>query len=406
MQTEITLALVLLFLSAFFSASEIAFISANKIKLEIKSKKSSTAKIANEFAKKPETFLITILIGNNFVNIALSSILTFVLKTSTNLNDFTILILLALLILIFGEIIPKTIGRESADGFVLFASLPLKLIYFIFLPAVKILKSISEKILEVLKLETETIEQFFSKKDFEILLKESEMNENAKIEIPFSKVFKLENMPVEFAMKPRTEIVGVEKNMSIKEIVETFSNSGHSRLPVYDGTIDNIIGIIDVKDLFKNPRNINEILKEPYFIPEKKRCIELLRDFKEKNISMAIVVDEFGGVSGLITLEDVIEELVGEIEDEFDTGKKLVQKVDANTFILNGLAEIDRLNEEYNLNIPKGDYETISGFVINNIGRIPSKGEEFIIGDFKITILNATRTRINSLKLTLLKHNE
>jgi len=195
-------------------------------------------------------------------------------------------------------------------------------------------------------------------------------------------------------------------SVEYREIVETFSSSGHSRLPVYDGTIDNIIGIIDVKDLFKNPKNINEILKEPYFVPEKKRCIELLRDFKEKNISMAIVVDEFGGVSGLITLEDVIEELVGEIEDEFDTGKNLIQKVDSNTFILNGLVEIDRLNEEYNLNIPKGDYETISGFVINNIGRIPSKGEEFIINDFKITILNATRTRINSLKLTLLKHHE
>ncbi len=406
MQVEIVLAFILLLLSAFFSASEIAFISANKIKLEIKSQKSLTAKIANEFAKKPETFLITILIGNNFVNIALSSILTFVLKTSANLNDFTILILITLLILIFGETIPKTIGRESADGFVLFASLPLKLIYFIFLPVVKILKSTSERILKILKLKTETIEQFFSKKDFEILLKESEMNENIKIEIPFSKVFKLETMPVELAMKPRMEIIGVEKNMSMREIVETFSSSGHSRLPVYDGTIDNIIGIIDVKDLFKNPKNINEILKEPYFVPEKKRCIELLRDFKEKNISMAIVVDEFGGVSGLITLEDVIEELVGEIEDEFDTGKNLIQKVDSNTFILNGLVEIDRLNEEYNLNIPKGDYETISGFVINNIGRIPSKGEEFIINDFKITILNATRTRINSLKLTLLKHHE
>ena len=406
MQVEIVLAFILLSLSAFFSASEIAFISANKIKLEIKSQKSLTAKIANEFAKKPETFLITILIGNNFVNIALSSILTFVLKTSANSNDFTILILITLLILIFGETIPKTIGRESADGFVLFASLPLKLIYFIFLPVVKILKSTSERILKILKLKTETIEQFFSKKDFKILLKESEMNENIKIEIPFSKVFKLETMPVELAMKPRMEIIGVEKNMSMREIVETFSSSGHSRLPVYDGTIDNIIGIIDVKDLFKNPKNINEILKEPYFVPEKKRCIELLRDFKEKNISMAIVVDEFGGVSGLITLEDVIEELVGEIEDEFDTGKNLIQKVDSNTFILNGLVEIDRLNEEYNLNIPKGDYETISGFVINNIGRIPSKGEEFIINDFKITILNATRTRINSLKLTLLKHHE
>lgn len=406
MQVEIVLAFILLLLSAFFSASEIAFISANRIKLEIKSQKSLTAKIANDFIKSPETFLITILIGNNFVNIALSSILTFVLKTSANLNDFTILILITLLILIFGETIPKTIGRESADGFVLFASLPLKLIYFIFLPVVKILKSTSEKILKVLKLKTETIEQFFSKKDFEILIKESEMNEKIKIEIPFSRVFKLETMPVELAMKPRTEIVGVEKNMSMREIVETFSRSGHSRLPVYDGTIDNIIGIIDVKDLFKNPKNIDEIIKEPYFVPEKKRCIELLRDFKEKNISMAIVVDEFGGVSGLITLEDVIEELVGEIEDEFDAGKKFVQKVDPSTFILNGLAEIDQLNEEYNLNIPKGDYETISGFVINNIGRIPSKGEEFIISNFRITILSATRTRINSLKLTLLKPHE
>ncbi|MCS7229370.1 MAG: hemolysin family protein [Candidatus Kryptonium sp.] len=406
MQTEIILAFVLLFFSAFFSASEIAFITANKIKLEIKSRSSLTAKIANDFAKKPETFLVTILIGNNFVNIALSSILTYILKTIANLNDFSILILLTLLILIFGESIPKTIGRESADGFVLFASLPLKLIYFIFLPAVRLLKFVSEKFLKIFKLKTETIEQFFSKKDFEILLKESEMNEHIKIDIPFSRVFKLENLAVESAMRPRTEIVGVDKNMTMKEIFETFSKSGHSRLPVYDGTIDNIIGIIYVKDLFKNPKSIDEILKEPYFVPEKKRCIELLKDFKEKNISMAIVVDEFGGVSGLITLEDVIEELVGEIEDEFDVSKKLIQKIEPNTFILSGLVEIDQLNEEYKLNIPKGDYETISGFVINNIGRIPSKGEEFIIHDFKITILSATRTRINSLKLTPLKYHE
>ncbi len=401
MQTEIVLAFVLLFLSAFFSGSEIAFITANKIKLEIKAHSSPIAKIANEFAKNPETFLVTTLIGNNFVNIALSSILTFVLKTTTDLNDFTILILITLLLLIFGESVPKTIAKESADWFVLFASLPLKLAYFIFLPAVKLMKLASERILKILKLRTETIEQFFSKRDFEILIKESEVEQ--QIDIPFSKVFKLENMAVEEAMRPRTEIVGVEKNMRMKEIIETFTKSGHSRLPVYDQTIDNIIGVIYAKDLFKNPKTIDEILREPYFVPEKKRCIELLRDFKEKNITLAIVVDEFGGVSGLITLEDVIEELVGEIEDEFDVKKKLVQKVDANTFILNGMTEIDFLNEEYKLNIPKGDYETISGFVINNIGRIPSKGEEFIIGDFKITILSATRTKINSLKLTVLK---
>ncbi len=402
MHTEIVLAFVLLFLSAFFSASEIAFITANKIKLEIKARSSSIAKIANDFAKKPETFLVTILIGNNFVNIALSSILTFILKTTTNLNDFTILILIAFLLLIFGESVPKSIARESADWFVLFASLPLKLAYFIFLPAVKLMKLASERILKILKIKTETIEQFFSKRDFEILIKESEVEQ--KIDIPFSKVFKLESMSVEEAMRPRTEIIGVEKNMRMKDIIETFAKSGHSRLPVYDETIDNIVGIIYVKDLFKNPKTIEEILKEPYFVPEKKRCIELLKDFKEKNISLAIVVDEFGGVSGLITLEDVIEELVGEIEDEFDVRKKLVQKIDANTFILNGMTEIDHLNEEYKLNIPKGDYETISGFVINNIGRIPSKGEEFIIGDFKITILNATKTKINSLKLTVLKN--
>jgi putative hemolysin len=403
---ELWLAFILLFLSSFFSASEMAFISANKIKLEIRSNSSLFARIAYDFTKKPEKFLITILIGNNFVNIALSSILTFILKTTVNMNDFTILILITLLILIFGESIPKSIGRESADALVLFASLPLKLFYFIFLPAIKILGFASEKLLKIFKIKSETIENFFSKSDFEILIKETELGRDLKIDIPFSSVFKLENMTVEEAMRPRTEIVAVEKNMPMREIIEIFSKSGHSRLPVYDGVIDNIIGIIYVKDIFKNPRNIDEILTEPFFVPEKKRCIELLNDFKQKNTSIAIVVDEFGGVSGLITLEDVIEELVGEIEDEFDVSRKLVQKVDANTFILNGSAEIDHLNEEFNLNIPKGDYETIAGFVINNIGRIPTAGEEFIINNFKVTILNATRTRINSLKLTLLRRNE
>ncbi len=406
MQTELVLAFILLILSSFFSASEIAFVTANKIKLEIKARSSFLAKIANEFAGKPETFLTTILIGNNFANIALSSVLTFVLKTTTNLNEFTILIIITLLLLIFGESIPKSLGRESADKFVLFASLPLKFLYFIFLPALKLIEVMFDKIFRNIKVRTETIERFFSKRDFEILIKESEMGHGFKIDIPFSKVFKLESMAVEEAMRPRTEIVGLEKNMTMKEIIETFTKSGYSRLPVYDGTIDNIVGIIYSKDLFKNPKSIGEILKEPYFVPEKKRCIELLRDFKEKNTTIAIVVDEFGGVSGLITLEDLIEELIGEIEDEYDIGVKLVQRIDQNTFILSGLAEIDLLNEEYKLNIPKGDYETISGFVINNIGRIPSKGEEFIINDFKITILNATKTRINSLKLNLLKHYE
>ncbi len=406
MQTEIALAFILLLLSSFFSASETAFITANRIKLGIKSRSSFVARVANDLANKPEVFLTTILIANNFVNIALSSILTFIFKTTTNLSDFTILILITLLIFIFGESIPKSIGRESADRFVLFASLFLKFFYFTFLPAVKIIELASDKLLKILKLKTETVERFFSKKDFEILIKESESGQNLKIDIPFSRVFKLENMAVEEAMRPRTGIVGVERNMPMKEIIETFSRSGHSRLPVYDGTIDNIIGIIHVKDLFKNPKRIEDILREPYFVPEKKRCIELLRDFRKKNTTMAIVVDEFGGVSGLITLEDVIEELIGEIEDEFDIREKLVQKIDQNTFILSGLAEIDNLNEEYKLNIPKGDYETISGFVINNIGKIPSKGEEFIINDFKITILSATKTRINSLKLTLLKHHE
>ncbi len=406
MHTELWLAFILLILSSFFAASEMAFISANRIKLETKANSSLFAKIAYDLIKKPEKFLITILIGNNLVNIALSSILTFILKTTTNISDLTILLLITLLILIFGESIPKSIGRESADAFVLFASLPLKLFYFIFLPAIKIFGFASEKLLKILKVKSETVENFFSKYDLEILIRETELRKDLKIDIPFSSVFKLENMTVEEAMRPRTEIVAVEKNMTMKEVIEIFSKSGHSRLPVYDGVIDNIIGIIYVKDIFKNPRNINEILIEPFFVPEKKRCIELLNDFKQKNTTIAIVVDEFGGVSGLITLEDVIEELVGEIEDEFDVSKKLVQKIDTDTFILNGSAEVDHLNEEYNLNIPKGDYETIAGFVINNIGRIPTAGEEFIINNFKITILNSTRTKINSLKLTLLKRNE
>ena len=398
---EIYLAILLLVLSSFFSSTEIAFVAVNRVRLEVKSRSSKSAQIALQFLKSPEKFLVTVLIGNNLVNLAFGSILTFILKVKFNMDDFSILIFITLVLLIFGEAIPKSIARESPFRFTLLSAYPLKLFYFLFLPAVKISAFLSSKFSKVFKIKSENIKNFFSKKDIEILVKEVELKNAA--EIPFSKVFRLSVLPVKDVMRPRAEMVAVEKSMPLQEVYKVFASSGYSRIPVYEKTPDNIVGVLYVKDLFKKPRSIDEVLREPLFVPESKKCIEVLKEFKKSGTSFAIVVDEFGGTSGIVTTEDIVEELVGEIEDEFDSERKVVRKIGENTFVLSGTVEVEYLNREFDLKIPKGDYETIAGYLISRLGRIPAKGEEFIIDTFKFTIISATKTRVNALKLTILK---
>lgn len=200
-------------------------------------------------------------------------------------------------------------------------------------------------------------------------------------------------------MRPRTEIVGVEIHSSIEDVHKSFIDSGYSKLIVYEENLDNIKGVILAKDLFTNPKTITEVLREIKFYPETKRSLEVLNELLESKISIAVVVDEFGGTAGIVTMEDIIEELFGEIKDEYDIEEHICRRISRDTYLISGKVEIDHLNEKYKIGIPEGDYETVAGYIENRLGRIPKQGESFLIDNYDLIIVKATQTKIELIKL-------
>ncbi|MEW6006236.1 MAG: hemolysin family protein [Stygiobacter sp.] len=403
MFSDILILITLLVLSGFFSSTEIAFIVSNKIKIEIRARKKNFAAInANYFIKNPDLFFSSILISNNIINIAFASISSVLLYNLFGLSELTILLISTMLLLVFGEVLPKFVGSELADVLVLISSTPLRIINFILYPIGKIISSISRTLTKS-NLESEKgILDFIKKEDIQELLEESsdagKMDEE-QTEI-ISKVIDIREQKVYEAMTPRTEIVGVDIKSSMEEVIDTFIKSGYSKILVYEENLDNIKGWLFTKDIFKQPDDWKTNIREVLFVPETKKSLEMLNEFLEKQFSIAVVVDEFGGTAGLITVEDLIEELFGEIRDEYDDAEeKMIRKTSDDSFILNGKVEIDALNEEYDLRIPEGDYETIAGYIMAKIGRIPLKGESFKIDDNQILILRSDKTKIDLIKL-------
>jgi len=404
MAGDIIILISLIILSAFFSGSEIAFIVGNKIKIEIRArKKNIAAESAQHFINNPQKFFSTILIGNNIVNIAFASISALFLSAIFGLNKFTILIISTFIILLFGELIPKYLARELADRIILLAALPLRAVSILLYPFVKITSSLSSLFTQSSNVSEEKINYLFSKEDIETLVKESHEAGivNKKESDIISKVFSLGDIRVYEAMRPRTEIVGIEIGQSIDEALSIFIESGYSKLPVYEDNLDNIKGVIYAYDIFKSPKNLNEIIKEIIFVPETKKGFDMLNEFLSKQASIAVVIDEFGGTAGIITMEDIIEELFGEIRDEYDIEEDICRKIDENTYIINGKVEIDYINEKYNLNIPTGDYETIGGYITTRLGRIPAQGENVLIDGFNILIARANQIKVEVVKLSV-----
>lgn len=397
---------ILLLLSAFFASSEIAFIVGNKIKIEIRARsKNISALNARYFINHPDLFFSTIIISNNLVSIAFASLSTIFLNELFSLGNFSILIITSALLLIFGELIPKYFGKELADRLIMFSAIPLRLVTFILYPAVKVISNISKILSRSNRREEEEIQHLFDKDDLQNLIEESsdagKMDEEQSEII--SKVIDIREQRVYEAITPRTDIVGVEITDNIQEATKIFIESGYSKLPVYEENLDNIKGVIFAKDIFKQPQDIKSILREVVFVPETKNSLEMLNEFLQKQFSIAVVVDEFGGTAGILTVEDLIEELFGEIRDEYDdVDEKLAKKIDANSYLMSGKVEIDYLNEELDLKISEGEYETIAGFITFRIGRIPAKGESFKIDRFNVQILKSDKTKIDLIKLTIL----
>lgn len=399
------LLIILVLLSAFFSSTEIAYIVSNKIKIEIRARKNNIyARNAHYFIKNPDLFFSTLLISNNIVNIAFTSIASVFFLSEFGLGVFEILIITTLIILLFGELLPKFIGRELADSLILLSAIPLRFVLFILYPFVKIISKISSVLSRMNKREEEEILQIFDREEIQNLIEESSeagrMNEDQSDII--SRVIEIKEQRVYEAITPRTDIAGVDVSSSLEEVMDKFIETGYSKLIVYEENLDNIKGMVLLKDFFKKPESISSMIREVVFVPDTKKSLEMLNEFLEKQFTLAVVVDEFGGTAGILTIEDLIEELFGEISDEYDEEEKVVKKIDQSTFILSGKVEIDYLNEEYGFTIDEeGDFETIAGFVTSRLGRIPYKGETFRIDNLSILILKSDKKKIDLLKLSV-----
>jgi putative hemolysin len=399
---DFILLIILIFFSAYFSSSEMAFIVANKLKIEVRArKKNIAAQSAFYFVKDPQKLYSTILFGNTIVNISFASISTIIFANEFGWGDYKILLFVSVSTLIFGELIPKYVARERADSLLLLVSIPLRLLSIILFPIIKLTTHLTNLLTERKKDSAENLAHLFDKEDMKILVDEVHSSGVAKDQESsfISKVFDFSEQKVYEAMRPRTEITGISINDSVSNAVNLFIESGYSKVIVYEDDLDNIKGFILAKDLFSNPKQIKNIIRNTQFYPETKKSLEILNEFLTNNDSIAVVIDEFGGTAGIVTMEDIIEELFGDIKDEYDVDEVICRKISNDSFIISGKVEIDHLNDKYKLGIQTGDYETIAGFIIDSIGHIPKPNETVTIGNFSVLIIRADNVRIDLIKL-------
>ncbi|UCE07218.1 MAG: HlyC/CorC family transporter [bacterium] len=401
---EIILAILAIVLAGFFAGSETVFLSASKIKIEVLfRRKVKGIRRVYRFIKKPETFIVTALVGTNLSHVIFSSLMVLILRES--LDEFLIVVFSSSMILIFSEIIPKAIAWEFANNLIIRTAQILNLFKIILYPINILLTSASNFLLRRFHVPAEQkMKDILTRTDLQKHIHESEKygvieTEERKI---ITRIFNLRYTQVKETMIPRTDIIGTSSDASIPELKEKFNESGVSRIPVYDGNLDNIISVVYAKDLFFNPMKLNDIAQEIFYVPATKSAFELLQEFREKKMSIAVVLDEYGGTAGLVTIEDLIEELFGEIYDEFDIDHEHMYVFeDDRTIKIIARAEVDEINEKFNLNIPEGIYTTLGGFIIEKLGHIPKVGETIELECCKIIVEKASRKRVILVKLIL-----
>lgn len=402
---------------------EIAFVSANRLMVELERKKGRLpARVISYFNRKPDYFISTMLIGNNIALVIYGIEMAIILEplvlrfTSSEIIILVIQVIVSTLLILFtAEFLPKMLFRINPNGFLNVFSIPMLVFYVLLYPITITIIGISNFLLKYVgrvKTLKGSRKNAFSKVDLAHLIKESqtarehENEEESEMKIlqnalDFSKV-KLRD-----CMVPRTDIVAVEENTSIDILRMKFIESGYSKIIVYKENIDNIIGYVSSKDLFENPGSIQSALVRPVIVPETMPANKLLRKLMHEHKSLAVVVDEFGGTSGMITIEDLIEEIIGEIEDEHDVSEFVERKINENEFIFSARLEIAYLNEKYNLDIPESDdYDTLAGFILYYNENFPKANQLLTINSFVVKILKIENTRIDlvNIKRVVTRH--
>ena len=412
MGTTIFLIILTLIFSAIFSGIEIAFLSANKLKIELSYQRGTlSGKVMNDYIKNPSKFIVTTLLGNNIALISFGILFASLLEPylaefiSSPLWILAIQTIISTTVILFlGEFIPKVLFKVFADSILPIMSIPFKIIDWVLMPGVVFITWLSSLFFKISGIEVSERDIKFSSVDLEFIKEhhqsDSEEEEEVDTEL-FENALFLKKLRVRDCMIPRREITAIDINDSVEELKDMIIKSYHSRILIYEDSIDKIVGYIHHFDLHKKPKDIRSILIPIKIVPETMQLQKLMNEFIKSNKSIAWVVNEYGGTAGVITLEDILEEIFGEIEDEYDKVVLVGNQLSKNEFILSGRLEIDRINEEHHLDLPEGDYDTLSGFIIDHHETIPEQNEIIEIGKYSFKILDVSDTKIETVKLII-----
>lgn len=413
-ESSLILIIVLtLIASAFFSGSEIAFVTANRLKIELdRSSGSLSGKILARFVKRPESFISAMLLGNNtaLVLYGLYMGILFEPMLATSIpNEAAVLliqtIIATVLILVTAEFLPKAFFQINPNRILSYTAIPLLIIYWVLYIPTTFTLTISNIFLRLFRMDTRQTERAFSKVDLDYFVRD--MNERMQEESELTNEMQILQNALDFSkikardcMIPRTEIVALELEDDIEELRAKFIETGLSKILIYRDSIDNIIGYVHSFELFKKPTAIKQILLPISIVPESMPGKELLELFARQSGNIAIVVDEFGGTSGLITIEDLIEEIFGDIEDEHDHEELIEEKINDNTYLFSARQEIDYLNETYHLNLPEmEDFDTLGGMVLYYLESIPEKGAKVYLENIEIEVIEVSDRRVNLVQI-------
>ena len=411
--------IITLAFSAFFSGMEIAFISSNKLQIELQNKQGElTGRLLSGFVQRPGQFIGTTLMGNTislvlygiFMAYLMEDPLKMNLPTSLNNEGFILFsqtIFSTIIVLVTAEFLPKSLFMLNPNSMLSFFAIPFWFVYVLIYPIVWATVWLSRFfITKVLRLEYSEDKPVFTVTDLNSFIQNhiTKAKEEGHVDIDtkiFDNAVEFKTVRVRECMVPRTDIVSVEVDDPIEELKTVFEESGHSKIIVYRETIDDVIGYCHQLELFKKPKTIEEILTPIIIAPESALANELLIQFIQERKSMALVVDEFGGTSGIVSMEDIIEEIFGEIEDEYDSDDLMEQKISDQEYVLSARQEIDYLNDKYDWELPVGDFETLSGLILSLTENLPKKGESVTIGPYTFTIITKLEHRIETVRLKI-----
>ncbi|MBI4759313.1 MAG: HlyC/CorC family transporter [Chloroflexi bacterium] len=429
---ELLLVGMLILLNAFFAASEIAVISVRKTRLkQLVEEGNREARIVQRLSENSSRFLATIQVGVTLVGfftaataaISLSRPLqqfialiplSWVIQISQPLAVGLITLTLAFMMLIFGELVPKALALQHAERISLLVARPLDVLATLASPMVRVLTLATDGVMAIFGGGRRSSLPFVTANEIKTMVdagEEEGVLAQEEKQMIFS-VFDMAETTVREIMVPRIDMFAVDIETSFKEVLEHINKTGHSRIPVYEGNVDNIVGILNAKDLFRHlgalqvSAGLRKIIRPAYFVPESRRVDDLLRDLQRERVHMAIVVDEFGGTAGLVTIEDLLEEIVGEIQDEYDREEPQIERLSEDEAIFDGRVGLHDVNDVLSLDLQGEDYDTIGGLVLTHLGKMPAPGDTVEMEGIAITVLSTLGRRVKKVRVTKLAREE